>query len=394
MLNERLTYLLNRHYHKTASTAETEELFLYIEQPLHQEQVKQFIENCYISSAGTEKMPEEAADATLEVILALPPLPLQQQSIRHPSTLIRYLRWGTAAAVICLLALTIFYYNRHRISTQPSSIAQTNTHDIAPGSNKAILTLSDGSLVQLDSTGTQTFLQTGARIQQNASGISYTSQTTDQPVGTNILTTPKGGQFQVQLSDGTKVWLNAASSISYPTVFKGIVRNVTITGEAYFEIAANARQSFRVNINNKATVDVLGTHFNINAYDDENTIATTVLEGAVKINAGSNSSLLAPSQQAQLQHNNTISIIHNANTAQAIAWKHGSFSFNDASLPVVMRQLARWYNVEISYEGNIPSGTFDGEIGRNLTLSQVLEGLAASRVKYKIVDQNRIVILP
>jgi len=196
------------------------------------------------------------------------------------------------------------------------------------------------------------------------------------------------------LPDGTRVWLNAASSLTYPTSFSGNERRVSVTGEAYFEVAHNQQLPFRVSVNNRTTIEVLGTHFNVNAYSDEASISTTLLEGKVKVMAGKKFQMLSPGQQAQVSASMDLRWNKNADLRETIAWKNGAFSFNQADLPTVLRQLSRWYNIQVEYLGKIPEAKFTGEIGRSLTLDQVLKGLAKTRINYRIETGNKLLIMP
>lgn len=304
-------------------------------------------------------------------------------------------RYWWAAACIILLTAGAYYLSRQ--TQQPVMVNRAPVKDVAPGGNRAVLTLSDGSEITLDSAGNGVLAQQGnTRITKLNNGqLAYSgSGNPEGKVLYNTMSTPLGGQYQLILPDGTGVWLNAASSISYPTAFTGNKRNVTVTGEAYFEVVKNEKMPFRVKAGN-TTIDVLGTHFNINAYKDEASINTTLLEGAVRVNVSQQQQQLRPGQQARVPANGTsIQVVDHADISEVMAWKAGFFSFNDADLPTVMRQLSRWYNVEVKYEGNIPQRVFTGEIGRNLTLSQVLKGLTKTRIKYRIENGNRIVIQP
>lgn len=304
-------------------------------------------------------------------------------------------RYWWAAACIILLTAGAYYLSRQ--TQQPVMVNRAPVKDVAPGGNRAVLTLSDGSVITLDSAGNGVLAQQGnTRITKLNNGqLAYSgSGNPEGKVLYNTMSTPLGGQYQLILPDGTGVWLNAASSISYPTAFTGNERSVTVTGEAYFEVVKNEKMPFRVKAGN-TTIDVLGTHFNINAYKDEASINTTLLEGAVRVNVSQQQQQLRPGQQARVMANGaSIQVVEHADISEVMAWKAGFFSFNDADLPTVMRQLSRWYNVEVKYEGSIPQRVFTGEIGRNLTLSQVLKGLTKTRIKYRIENGNRIVIQP
>lgn len=308
--------------------------------------------------------------------------------------------WRVAASIaLLLLAGGYFWLGSRPASTELADTAVPELvipHDIAPGGNKAALTLGDGSVITLDDAKIGELAQQGsARIVKLANGqLSYTVLNAgSDEVFYNTMTTPRGGQYQLTLPDGTGVWLNASSSITYPSVFTDDQRKVTISGEAYFEVAPDKDKPFLVSVN-ETVVEVLGTHFNVNAYPEEGSIKTTLLEGAVKVISGDRLQRLSPGQQAQAYPKGELKLIRNADIEQAVAWKNGLFYFNNTDLQTVMNQLARWYNVEVAYAGEIPKGEFSGKIGRSLTLSQVLKVLAQTRVKFSIEEGNRIVILP
>ncbi|MFB6454232.1 FecR family protein [Chitinophaga sp. Hz27] len=320
--------------------------------------------------------------------------PLQEDT--HISTPPRRIAWYYAAAAITLLIIGAWLYKASSYTAPDVIIASSTQADVKPGGNKATLTLADGSVITLDSAGNGVLAQQGStRIKKLANGqISYEGAgTKDGKLLYNTMSTPLGGQYKLMLPDGTLVWLNAGSSITYPAAFAGNERKVTITGEVYFEVASMADKAFIVQAGN-THIMVLGTNFNINAYTDEESIRTTLLQGAVKVSSNNKEHVLQPGQQSSIKANGDIQINDHANTQQVVAWKDGYFSFDNADLATVMRQLARWYNVEVSYDGQLPARTFSGDIGRNLTLDQVLKGLAKTRIKYRIENGNRIIILP
>jgi transmembrane sensor len=307
------------------------------------------------------------------------------------------LRWlKYAAAVILLFGVGTYMY----ISNQKEkpSVTQNNPiqvqNDVAPGGNKAILTLADGSKIVLDSAHQGTIAkESNATIIKTAEGkIEYQKGVDKVAVlAYNTMATPRGGQYQLTLPDGSQVWLNAESSITYPTAFTGKERKVSITGEAYFEVVHNAKQPFRVETGSQI-VEVLGTHFNINAYNEEPTINTTLLEGAVRIESKAvhTSLILKPGQQGQLAPNK-LTIASEPDVEQVMAWKNGLFNFNNADLPTVMRQLERWYDIQVTYQGYIPQFEFKGKLPMNLQLSQVLTILRKVEVKYRIEGRKLIV---
>jgi ferric-dicitrate binding protein FerR (iron transport regulator) len=255
------------------------------------------------------------------------------------------------------------------------------------------LTLSDGSQVALNNAHNGTLASQGnVMINKNKDGqIVYANSGEDSALqndGYNTATTPRGGQFQLILSDGTKVWLNAASSIKYPVVFKGNERKVELTGEAYFEVAHNKKKPFKV-ISNGQTVEVLGTHFNINAYNNENAVRTTLLEGSVRVSTGDKNKVIKPGEQAQLKNGDFQIAAVDVN--EVIAWKNGLFQFKDANIIDIMKQLSRWYDVDIKYEGSIPDRKFSGSISRNVNASQLLDILSFEKIHFRIEGKTIIV---
>jgi transmembrane sensor len=291
-------------------------------------------------------------------------------------------KWWAAAAILIgvFFGAGYFLYNNNP-SKENIPVA---VNDIAPGYDKAILTLGDGSTILLDSAATGKLITQGnAQIIKDAHGvIGYdVIQADTKDVVYNTMSTPRGGQYQLRLPDGTKAWLNAASSITYPTVFTGENRTVSITGEIYFEIATNKSMPFLVKVNPATNIEVLGTHFNVNAYTDESAVVTTLIEGSIK----TNNKILQPGE-ASINGK-----IIKADVEQAVAWKNGAFNFENCPLSQALRQISRWYDVEIVYEGKVPDKVFGGEIGRDLNLSQVLDVLKSLHVKFTIHGKKLIV---
>ncbi|WP_290797614.1 FecR family protein [Flavihumibacter sp. UBA7668] len=279
-------------------------------------------------------------------------------------------------------------------------VAQTAepVSDIKPGSNMAYLQLGNGQTILLDSAVNGQLARQGntAIIKKNDHVIySPLNAGSDELTGINTLSTPHGGQYKLQLPDGSLVWLNAASSISFPAAFHKDHRKVSITGEVYFEIKKDQTKPFIVDIANGASVEVLGTSFNIQSYNNEKTIQTTLLEGSVKIRKYQLQAMLQPGQQAQISKGETtpIKIKKDVDTEQVMAWKNGFFSFANSDLESIMRQIARWYDVEIVYKGTIPKRSFGGEISRNTNLSQVLKILEESSINFTI-DKKTIIVQP
>ena len=275
---------------------------------------------------------------------------------------------------------------------QKKEINKELKDDVAPGYQGAILTLSDGRQIILDSAGNGTLAMQGSSniTKQHGKIIYNDTDVAKNKVLYNTMTTPKGRQYSLVLADGTKVWLNAASSLTFPTAFSGKERKVRLTGEAYFEVAKNGAIPFKVEAANME-VKVLGTHFNIMAYDEESSIKTTLLEGSVRITEGNVAAFLKPGQEATLDRKGVLEI-EDANIEEAVAWKNGLFQFNNADIRSIMRKLNRWYNIEVVYHGNIEERSFSGVISQHTNLSQVLKMLQLTKeVNFKMEGARVIV---
>ena len=326
------------------------------------------------------------------------------QRMEEPKVATKARRWKVSvAAASILLIVSIGVYFTISSKSSNKEIAKTNIpkaapkNDVAPGGNRATLTLSDGSTIILDSASNGTLSKQGnVKVEKLASGLlSYTlndKQITENDAAFyNTISTPRGGQYHVTLSDGTEVWLNAASSIRFPVAFKGIERRVEVTGETYFEVAKNATMPFKVKAA-LSEIEVLGTHFNINAYDDESTLKTTLLEGRVKVSvANQEAKFLQPGQQADIKREGKIAVLNNADIEEVMAWKNGRFQFSSADLKSILRQISRWYDVDIEYKGNV-NLHFTGQLTRNDNVSKVFEKLKLTgEVNFRI-DNKKIII--
>jgi transmembrane sensor len=299
----------------------------------------------------------------------------------------RFRNIAAAAAVLLLIGAgtLLFLNNRH---TQP---VRTVSADIAaPASNRATITLANGTVVSVDSLqkGVQAGLSTKI-VSHHDGQIVYEKAGTEGQTAYNTLNNPRGSKIvDIVLSDHSHVWLNAGSSITYPVAFTGNERNVRVKGEAYFEVAPDAHKPFLVS-KDDLTIEVLGTHFNINAYN--NATKTTLLEGAVRVKKGSQQVVLQPGQQAQADA--SINVISDVNVSQAVAWKNGFFNFENMRLPEVMQQLEIWYDITVEYQGSAPDVRFFGELRRDTNLSGVIAALQDSGVKFK-VEGNKLIVLP
>jgi ferric-dicitrate binding protein FerR (iron transport regulator) len=309
----------------------------------------------------------------------------------------KWFRLAAAAVFVIAVSGTYILLNRSPEKT-PAASNEPITNDIPPGGNKASLVLANGSIIILESASNGTIAQEGnTKILKTGEGQLVYNLLNEKPAQVlyNTVTTPRGGQYQLLLADGSKVWLNAASSIRFPISFNANERIVDITGEAYFEVAKNASMPFKVVVGGKGEVEVLGTHFNISAYADESNMNTTLLEGSVKVTGLTthDSRLISPGQQAQLNTNGQIVIIKKPDLDKVIAWKNGFFNFDGADTKTVMRFLGRWYDVDVVYEGAIPQREFAGEIEKKLNLSQVLKILEKNNLHFKL-EGRKLVVTP
>lgn len=309
--------------------------------------------------------------------------------------------WFRVAAAVLLLGAGIAIYFRMTRHENKDVVKVTTIpalqNDIAPGGNKAVLTLSNGKKIILDTAQNGAISEQGnSRVLKLADGqLAYNkndSAPADVEISYNTLTTPRGGQYTLMLPDGTRVWLNASSSLTYPTNFTPEERKVEITGEAYFEVAKNSASPFVVKVKN-AEVQVLGTSFNIMAYSDEAAVRTTLVEGAVKMSQGNSSLLLKPGEEGRLSPDGGIKLIRDADTEEAVAWKNNLFSFNDDDIHTVMRQIARWYDVDIVYEGKVPDH-FNGNISRAVNVSEVFKMLQLTGRVHFHIEGKQIVVNP
>lgn len=306
---------------------------------------------------------------------------------------------SSAAAVLVIAGVTMLYFSNQEKVRQLASAVQT---DVAPGGNKAVLTLADGKEITLTDAGNGTVAeQSGIAITKTKDGqLIYHVVQSKQSLSVeraredvyNTISTPAGGQYQIILPDGTKVWLNALSSLKYSiNLGKGKQRNVALKGEGYFEVAHDNQRPFLVKTDQQ-NVEVLGTNFNINNYHNEDVPSTTLLQGSVKVYNDKYSRVIKPGQQAQFESTGQIKVVP-VNTELIVAWKNGVFSFKRAGVETVMRQIARWYNVEVIYEGEVPDISFTGKIYRNVSLQEALKSIGYIGVRYR-VEHKKVVINP
>lgn len=319
---------------------------------------------------------------------------------QHPpviSTFSRYRRLAAAAAILLALLAGLWLFITP--GKQPKDgIAKTTQPALQPPVDKAILTLADGQQIVLDKADSGAIAEeNGVRIIKLNNGQLAYKDAAGKPAGVtfNTLTTPRGGQYKILLPDGTAVWMNSASSLTYPTAFNEKERIVTLSGEAYFDVASNARQPFKVKVG-QTTVDVLGTGFNIHAYTDEPAITTTLVEGSIRVSntikGNTKADILIPGQQAIGSTGNQVT--RQANLRQVLSWKNGLFIFEDRKLAEVLREISRWYDIDIDMQAPPDDTNYGGVINRNSPLPKVLELLERNGIRHFKIEGRKVVVLP
>ena len=312
-------------------------------------------------------------------------------------------RWLQVAAVLLigLLAGLLFIpakKNQRTDNVNPTAI--THQRPIVPGANKAYLTLANGSKIVLDDVKNGALpTQSGVKVSKTGNGILVyhftrsTPKTDNTLPGFNTITTPRGGQYQVVLEDGTHVWLNAASSIRFPQTFNGHERLVELTGEAYFEVAKDRTHPFIVQTNGTKVL-VFGTHFNINAYADNNNVTTTLLEGSVQMSNNSRATMLVPGEQGVSTKTGGAITVGRADIQQTMAWKNGFFIFHDLNIVEVMKQVSRWYDVDIEYQNeDVKNNEFGGTISRYKSITELLDIMQLTRSVHYKIEGRRVIIM-
>jgi ferric-dicitrate binding protein FerR (iron transport regulator) len=399
MLNSRLDHLFWLCMANKATAAEREELMLLMADHCNEEQVNRLLEQAWEKEQHSDPVFDpETSEVLLNNIL----------SSTQPEPQIKNLWSGklkrilfAAASVIVFIAAALFF--RMQIFRKHSFIvhARGAKCHIMPGSDKATLILNDGSKIELDNVPAEDLaIQNGVKISKTACGLLVYKSGHSQParckiLSYNTLQTPRGGQYKVVLADGTKIWLNSASSLRYPAAFTGAERLVELSGEAYFEVAHNKRRPFRV-LSKHQLIEVLGTHFNVNCYADEAKTKTTLIEGMVKVadRDAKGIAVLRPGQQSVISTDSHTILVKNINTEDAIAWKNGYFMFPNESVTTIMREISRWYNVDIEYRGKIPHKTIWGSISRFKNVAETLRMLELTGCAHFKIKERRIIVTP
>lgn len=385
----RLQTLFGKFIRSECTDSEKRELMAFVADRQNEALVKQVMDVYIAEIKTTAELDAEKANAILERIQGA------GESIK-PARNIFSLRSGVwAAAAVFFLAIAGFAVWK---GFQPQIPQQQEMGDNGPAAKKAaqhaMLSMSDGSSILLDSIGNDKIVKGNLRIEKKNGTLIFSvagnTGTSAGPVIENTLTTPAGLQYQVLLQDGTKVWLNAASSLHFPGTFTGNKREVSLEGEGYFEVAHDAGKPFFVKTGDM-TVRVLGTHFNINAYKDDGSIRTSLVEGSIQVSNGNSTRLLVPGQQGVLRSDDGKLDVQPADIEQVIAWKEGLFYFSGSDLYTIMNQIGRWYNVEIEYEGEIPKRNFEGKISRSAQLPEILKILELQNFRFEVKEKKVIV---
>lgn len=383
---ERVAYLIFGHVQNTLTPEEREELDEWVTESDENLELFERLtdeDNIEIGIQKYLQVEKTKADALKGI----------KSKIREEKS---YKIWPWVVAVCFVLAAISFYMFQLRPKNNYTEkpITKINSpSDIAPGENKAVLTLSNGRTIILDGSASQTLATEGQiNIRKKNGELLYNGKSDE--VAINSISIPRGGQYKIVLSDGTKVWLNAESTLKFPASFVGNKREIELTGEGFFEVAREATRPFIVSVLSRTgtnqKVTVLGTHFNINAYQDEGKIFTTLLEGSVKVENNGVTKILKPGEQAVSQKG--IEVL-SADVNEAVAWKEGKFLFHDATIESIGEQIKRWYDIDVEYQGKIKE-LFNTEVQRNVPLSKLLDGLeGTNQVQFKI-EGKKLIIKP
>jgi transmembrane sensor len=407
MKNDAVRYLIGQYMNDQLTEEQQSALLQLLGQPNETELIALLREMMEGESVNAAAVDPDTLQASLQRVLAADKAIQPAMAGRVVSM---HRRWQWVAAAVCILAVGVTGYvllnKKTEVPAATATIAYKN--DVQPGGDKAILTLANGQQLVLDSAVNGVLAQQGsAQVMKDGSSLKY--QRADgkgqAAVAFNTLATPNGGQYKLILPDGSEVWLNAASSIRYPTAFSDSERKVEITGEVYFEITKNQHKPFRVQLPaNAGMIEVLGTHFNVNTYNDEEAIRTTLLEGKVRVASGEwpvasgksfdQEIMLKPGEQAVFTPHSPLAIDHSPDLEQVMAWTNGQFVFRDQRIDNIMKQLSRWYDVEISYSGKPVQEGFNATIPRNVPVSKVLRLLELTTLVHFKIEGKKITVLP
>lgn len=395
---ERIQYIILRFLDGDASPGERMELSALLKTNTDNSEWTELLEEIYSTTPPGEPFDEQKWQPVLDELIHANRQQEGAATSRNKRAVWMLRRIAVAASILLVIGFGSYYlfFNNKEVKQEEVVSIASGKEVKAPETNRATITLTDGKTVYLDSVDNgQLAVQGNVKLVKLANGqIVY--ETTSSEVLTeikyNTLSNPRGSKvIDMALADGSHVWLNAGSSVTYPIAFMDNERNVTITGEAYFEVAHDKTKPFRVT-KGDMTVEVLGTHFNVNAYDDEEDIKVSLLEGSVKVSGNQHSLIIQPNQQAIVTNNN-VSLNKKADMEEVMAWKNGRFVFSNSDLQAIMRQVMRWYDVEVVYAGNMPQRFFTADLSRQTNLSELLKVLEVSKVHFKI-ENKKLTVLP
>lgn len=395
----RLEYLFTLYLQKKISPDEYRELMQLITDSGNEDQIMDIIEDFAEYPSNDNVLSQELSDKILNSVL--PGRNKEAVTVKHKKRSLFLMQIAAACLIVIGLLGIWFKINHGQNATAPPNNRQVV--QIHPGGNKAFLTLDDGTVINLNE------MEYGAAptdsnitVEKN-DGILIYKNTARKGSNAkyNKLTTPRGGQFQVLLPDGTKVWLNAASSIRYPLAFSEKERVVELTGEAFFKVQKlykknkTGRVPFKINVTSSsgdhAAIQVLGTSFNVSAYENENMFKISLKHGTIKVEKGNKIQLIKPGEEAEVYNNNHINLVKNADIEHATAWKDGTFLFENEDIRSIMKQVGRWYDVDVIYMGQYPAARFDGKISRNADISEMLKILKLSGVQFTVTGKTILI---
>ena len=383
-------YVLLKKYNRGAiSDSESRELQQLLEGSEAYQKLFDGFKNQEIFDKNFKIYVEESAKLSDEDLRRIFDKSLNEAKIRHLPFFKRTYRWLAAASIALLIAVvTYFSFRPGDRQNEVAGLLPVVTNDVAPGSYKAKLTLADGSVVVLDSAAGELAKQGNVSVKNENGQLVYNAQGKNTKVLYNTLSTSNGESYSTLLADGSRIWLNSGSSVKYPVAFGGDERVIEASGEIFLEVAKDAKLPFKVQVLQDAVkrceVQVLGTSFNVMAYPDESQIETTLIEGKIAFATGSMKKLLVPGQQIALNSQDNVEVSNDVNTDMITAWKNQDFYFKSNDLKTIMRHLARWYGIEVQYEGKTTNERFTGQISRNKNLSEVLRMIEQSGVSFKI----------
>jgi ferric-dicitrate binding protein FerR (iron transport regulator) len=388
----RLKYLFEKYFEKTANSEERIELTDLISVEGNKDYVMQLFADLWEKYRGDGiVVSAEKADEMLQNILEKN----SSSNIVIPITRQKNLNWrrvAAAAAIFLFIAANGYWLSTsNNKPSKQNPVAKIHANDVNPGSFKARLILADGSNIIIDTAAFGQLAKQGNTIVINRDGqLIYKHTNGDQSIVYNTIATNKGETYSFTLADGSKVWLNSESSVYFPVTFPGKERRINITGEVFVKVAKNSEQPFIVSANGMEVL-ALGTEFNINSYSNEKNSKTTLIEGMVKVSNGSVNTILKARQQTELYSNGKLSVPKEVNTDEIVAWKEGLFHFESSDLPTILREFARWYDVEVIYEGPVRNRHYFGIIKRSSTLKSVLELLQDNNILFRIEGKKLIV---